>query len=112
MSQENQMTKPEHTPGPWALKTFESGAFFITEGDDTDDIDNMILASVGVDRAVLWAGREKERIANAKLMVNAPKMFKALQDIVAHQEMVGGSVPSATKLIAMNAISAVAGSSQ
>ena len=68
-----------HTPEPWSIKPFDDGTFIITDGDDTDDPSNMVIASLGTSSIV--EGREAEATANAQLLVNAPKMYEALRKI-------------------------------
>ena len=95
----------KHTPEPWSIKAFDDGTFIITEGDDTDDPSNMVIASKGSMSIV--EGREAESIANAHLLRNAAKMYEALKSIIKHQDVVAPGMPSATKLMAVNALSEI-----
>ena len=69
----------KHTPDPWSIKAFDDGTFIITEGDDTDDPSNMVIASKGSMSIV--EGRESESAANGHLLRNAAKMYEALKEI-------------------------------
>ena len=71
------MSKSKFTPLPWALKTFENGTFIITEGEDTDDLNNRVIASIGT----LTIGGE-ESIANAELLKDAPEMLEDIRTLV------------------------------
>ena len=70
----------KHTPEPWSIKAFDDGTFIITEGDDTDDPSNMVIASKGSMSIV--EGREAESTANAQLIADAPKLLEALRELV------------------------------
>ena len=65
----------KHTPLPWSLKTFSDGAFILTEGTDVDDPKYCVIASRNEH------DRPEESIANARLIANAPKMYKSLKEI-------------------------------
>ena len=69
----------KHTPEPWSIKAFDDGTFIITEGDDTDDPSNMVIASKG--SMSIAEGREAESTANGHLLRNAAKMYEALKKI-------------------------------
>jgi len=94
-----------HTPGPWNVyhwaEHHELAGFPSSVGQDDD------LGMEAVDICTFKASDadKDEQWANAKLIAAAPELLKALQNIVKHQEIVGGNMPSVTKLIAINAIS-------
>ena len=70
------MSKSKFTPAPWALKVFDDGAFIITEGSDTDDLNNCVIASRNAHN------NPEESKANARLMADATKMYEILQKLV------------------------------
>ena len=74
----------KHTPPPWALKTFDDGAFIITEGTDTDDLKYCVIASRNEH------DRPEESIANARLIASAPKMYEFIEFVarVSHESCI------------------------
>lgn len=105
-----------HTPGPWVWKHYENldcyrlvaiGDYgFHPNGDKVEPqihSDGSACGEYGADIDVHGP--------DALLIAAAPTMLKALQDIVKHQEVIGGrmSYRSAVSLIAMNAIAAAHG---
>ena len=69
----------KHTPEPWSIKAFESGSFYIVAGTDPDHLDSMVVACLSVNEAQKHQAEELR--ANARLLVNAPKMYEALKEI-------------------------------
>ena len=95
----------KHTPEPWSIKSFESGSFYIVAGTDPDHLDSMVVACLSVNEAQKHQAEELR--ANARLIANAPKMYEALKSIIKHQYVVSPGMPSATKLMAVIALSEI-----
>ena len=87
------MSKSKFTPGPWSLKVFGDGAFILTEGDDTDDLKNCVIASRNAHNS------PEESKANARLMADTPLMYEILQKFVgSHVPIVSDDVGEAMRL--------------
>lgn len=70
------MSESKFTPLPWSLKTFDDGAFIITEGSDVDELKNCVIASRNAHN------NPEESIANSELLRDAPKLIEALRELV------------------------------
>jgi hypothetical protein len=89
----------EHTPGPWSYGEQKGSPGHCTLAQVWDSYGNSLAVIEATDD-------EGEATANAKLIAAAPRMLKALRQIVRHQDLIGGSMASmsSTRHIAAQAI--------